>query len=221
MRDLLVFALLLPSTLVAPIALAQGLDSPPSGSVVTGAGQTPPPTRPALPPALPRVGAQQLLGGRPALTSFEPLTAVLARGHEVILTDEAGRVTRGRISSISSSGVVLVVLRPREERSFTSTSVRRIQIVDSKADGALRGLAVAGGLVASFAVADSRLPPSNLKGVRTAAAALVSPLIIWVAAWIDGRENAAIYHRQSQARRLTINPAFGLGATGVSVGLSF
>jgi len=221
MTDLLVFALLLPAIFVAPVGVEHGLDSPTNGVVFIGPAQTKPSERPALPPAVPRVGARQLLGGQPALTSFEPLSTILVRGHEVIVTDDAGRRTRGRVSSISPSHVAIVAFRPRQERSFAPTSVRTIQIVDSKADGALKGLAAAGVVVAAFAIADSQLPPSNLKGVRTMAALVSSPIFVCVGAWVDARNNASIYERPLQAPRVKLRPTVGLTAIGVAVDFHF
>ncbi len=168
---------------------------------------------------MPIVAMAQATPATPA--PFEALESVLARGDEVIVTDEAGRSTRGQISSLSSSELVLAAFKPLEELAFTERSVRTIQIVDSRKDGALKGLAVAAGLVAVMAVADAHQPPSNLRGVRTLAAALVSPAVIILAVWIDGSENATIYERSAQAPRVTIGPGPGRGSIGVSGRIRF
>ena len=93
--------------------------------------QPPPPT---LPRARPHVSADRLLRGQPPPTSFDALPTILERGHEVIVTDDRGGNTRGRVSSISPSQLVLVrkrfpFTRP-EARDFAEESITTIRIVE-------------------------------------------------------------------------------------------
>ena len=135
MKALLAFTVLLLSPVIAPAALAQNSAPPP----------VPPPNRP-------RVGVDQLLNGHPVTASFDELQAILDSGYEVVVTDDAGRVRRGRVASISRDQLVMtspvaagsweallplyppldwgVVLKRRifrsPERVFVEGSVRRI-----------------------------------------------------------------------------------------------
>ena len=90
----------------------------------------------------------------PTPTSFDALSAILETGHEVIVTDDGGRRTRGRVSSISSSQLVLVRKRFRfsrpETRSFAGESITRIRIVDPTRNGGMLGAAAAVGLLAAL-----------------------------------------------------------------------
>ena len=90
MKVLLAFTVLLLSPVIAPAALAQNSAPPP----------VPPPNRP-------RVGVDQLLNGHPVTASFDELQAILDSGYEVVVTDDAGRVRRGRVASISRDQLVM------------------------------------------------------------------------------------------------------------------
>ena len=82
MKALLALTVLLLNPVMAPAALAQNSDSP----------SVPPPNRP-------RMGADQLLNEHPLIASFDELQAILDAGYEVVVTDDQGRVRRGRVAS--------------------------------------------------------------------------------------------------------------------------
>lgn len=58
-------------------------------------------------PARPRVSADRLLGARGVTHSFAALQPLLTAGHEIVVTDDAGRVRRGRVASISGDQLVI------------------------------------------------------------------------------------------------------------------
>src|SRR5437773_7682165 len=89
MKALLAFTVLLLSPVLAPAALAQNSAPPP------------------VPPNRPRVGVDQLLNGHRVTASFDELQAILDSGYEVVVTDDAGRVRRGRVASISRDQLVM------------------------------------------------------------------------------------------------------------------
>ena len=74
---------------------------------------------PVPPPHRRRVSADRLLGGEPVTDSLDALTLILDPGYEVVVRDEAGRKTRGRVSFISGEEVV-VINRPRLFRYLRS-----------------------------------------------------------------------------------------------------
>ena len=89
--------------------------------------------------------------------------------------DEAGRKTRGRVSSIFGEEVVVTrrrrwfgSFRSPEELVFGADSITRVDIVDSTWNGALIGAAIAPALVYGiWRWEDNTFPDSNLKGAGT------------------------------------------------------
>lgn len=175
--------------------------------------------RPAPPQRRRRYGsADQLLGGQSVMESFDAVQSILDPGHEIIVRDEEGRATRGRVVSISANQ--LVIERPRfffrrEELAFTEGFVQKIEIVDSPANGTLLGAAP------GFAFA--------LVGCRGEWAAacwffatgiFIGPGVLLGQA-IDNSINAPIYERTSQTRRVTIAPVLGRGRKGVLAQVRF
>src|SRR5687768_1698664 len=90
MKALLPFTVVLLSLVTAPAALAQ--NSAP---------------HPGPPPNRPRVSADELLNGHRVTASFDELKAILDSGYEIVVTDNAGRVRRGRVASISRDQLVM------------------------------------------------------------------------------------------------------------------
>ena len=156
------------------------------------------PTAPPVPPPnRRRASADRLLGDAPVTRSFNALQAVLEPGHEVVVWDEAGRKTRGWVSSVSDAQIQITIffkerfLRPGRttERIFTPDSVTRVDIVDSYWNGALIGAAI--GSILAFGIyrwEDSALADSNLKGIYTLGFGTASILFsIGIGALVDGR----------------------------------
>jgi hypothetical protein len=187
-----------------------------SQSEVSGSSQPAAPL--TLPPERPRVAANELLDGRPLPASFEELPSLLGRGHEIVVTDEAGQSTRGRISTLSSTRLVIVRKRFRfsrpQAREFDGDSVRTIRIVDSTWNGGLLGAAAAAGVLAALVESecssgcDDNFGRSGRWIVR---GFLFVPIGIGLGTTIDSRINTPIYERQKGISRVTVFPTF-LGA---------
>ncbi len=182
--------------------------------------QPPPPT---LPRARPHVSADRLLRGPPSPTSFDALSTILERGHDVIVTDDGGRHTRGRVSSISSSQLVLVrkrfpFSRP-EARGFKRESITTIRIVDATRNGEMLGAAAAAGLLAAFIERDCS-PACNDNFGRAGRWMIEAPLFVpigWsLGRWIDSMINESIYERP-QTRRVAISPLIQPARKGLVV----
>ena len=185
----------------------------------------PPP--PALPRSRPHVSADRLLRGQAPPTSFDALPTILERGHEVIVTDDSGRNTRGRVSSISSSQLVLVRRRFRfarpEARGFAGESITTIRIVDSTRNGTMLGGAAAVGMLAALIERDCSSACNDNFG-RVGRWMIEAPLLVpigWsLGGWIDSMINASIYDRP-EARRVVISPLIQRTRNGVVVQVYF
>jgi hypothetical protein len=82
-------------------------------------------------------------------TSFAELQPLVKVGEQVVVTDANGLRTKGRISDLSPS--TLVILTP-QQKSFSESGVTAIRRTDSVWNGALIGLGAGGALaLAGFA----------------------------------------------------------------------
>ena len=79
--------------------------------------------------------------------SFEQLQVLVTPGNTVTVTDPAGSVTSGRIDSLSSSALSLLVDGTRRTFSDIDVSTIRQRRGDSLANGAWWGFGVGVGLV--------------------------------------------------------------------------
>ena len=79
----------------------------------------------------------------PAQT-FEDLRPRLEAGDSLILRDDSGRMTRGRLLSLTGDEIEVESVRwfRLRQQSFAEGSIRRIEIQDSTWNGGLIGLAV-------------------------------------------------------------------------------
>jgi hypothetical protein len=231
MNALLAFRVVFLCSVIAPAAVAQN----------SAPATVPPPNRP-------RVGADQLLNGRPAAASFAELREIVDSGYEVVVTDDAGRVRRGRVVSISGDQLVMdspvvagsweallplyppldwvVVLKRRifraPERVFLDGSIRRIDIVDSTRNGTAIGAVVGAGLVAGVYQWERRQPDSDLKGLLTVAAVLLGfPTSLRIGHVLDRAINGSIYEREPRTPQVTVAPLLGRDAVGVSAHVRF
>lgn len=173
-------------------------------------------------PARPHVSADELLQGQEPADSFAVLQPMLGAGHEIVVTDEAGRVRRGRLASLSPDQLVMAspvaagaweamlplyfpadlglvlkrALFRSRERVFTEGSVTRIDIVDSTRNGTAIGAAVGIGIVAGVFQWERGRPDSTLKGMATSLAFVVGlPVSIRVGHVLDRAINKPIYQR--------------------------
>ena len=187
----------------------------------------PPPPVP-MPSSLPSASADTLLGGQPVRRAFGELQSLLEPGRDVIVRDEAGRKTRGRVSSISGDQVTIIQRRrpyPRffraasfEEHTFRAEAVSRIDVPDTPMEGALLGGAVGGIVLGLWARACKT--GECIQG-RALYAVLGTALSVSVGGWIDAVRNKAIYERPSQTPQVTVAPLLERDRKGVSARVSF
>jgi hypothetical protein len=86
--------------------------------------------------------------------SFEELQPILKVGQTVVVTDDSGRQTKGRLTDLSPSA--LVVSTPIK-RTFAEGTVAEIRFSDSLSNGMLIGAAIGAG----FATWDYLIDPSE------------------------------------------------------------
>jgi hypothetical protein len=161
-------------------------------------------------------------------TAFEELPSIIEPGCEVIVFDETGRKTRGRVTAISRDSVVVRYRRrlfsASEERALSSEIVSRIDIVDSTWNGALIGAAVAPVLVYGIhRWEDAAVPDSNsMKGLGTIVFGGISAtLAVGIGFWIDGSMNGAIYERRRGTPGVTLAPWLEPTRRGIRVHVRF
>jgi hypothetical protein len=170
----------------------------------------------------PPVGPDHLLKGQEPTDSFAALQPLLASGQEIVVTDDAGRVRRGRLASLSGDQLVIaspvaagvweamlplyfpvdvgLILKRglfrSGDRAFAEGSVRRIDVVDSTRNGTLIGAAVGVGIVAGVFQWERGRPDSTLKGVATSLAFVVGlPVSMRIGHVLDRAINKPIYRR--------------------------
>jgi len=170
----------------------------------------------------PTIGGAQI----PA-ASFDELRAVLKDGDQVFLTDSDGRRTRGRLVTVTSSSLDLMVeesrflfLTRRVPRTFSDTAVTRVARIDSQLNGALIGLAAGSLPVMSAGCA---FDPDwcgyyVLFSMPTGAAGMV------IGALVDGMRNATVYRGGTPANRgatVSLSPLLTRRATGAFLNVRF
>ena len=81
-------------------------------------------------------------GAQSPATTFDELRLVLHDGNDVVVTDSNGRRTRGKLVSVTTSSLDLVVERPRflilrerSNQSFTDTVVTTVTRIASGGEG--------------------------------------------------------------------------------------
>ena len=173
-----------------------------------------------------RVSADEFLGGAPVTDSFDALALILEPGYEVVVWDEEGRKTRGRVLSISGEEVVVTRrrrffgrFRSLEELVFGADSITRVEIVDSTWNGIAIGTVVGTGLV--FGLWQAALHTDDDAAylyAYLAGGALLSPI---VGHDIDLEINESIYERPSPAPRVTGAPLIGRDRRGLMAVVSF
>lgn len=191
-------------------------------------------------PALPPVSADQLLKGQGPTDSFAALQPLLGSGQEIVVTDDAGGVRRGRVASLSGDQLVLaspvaagvweamlplyfpadvgLILKRglfgSKDRVFTERSVTRIDVVDSTRNGTLIGTAVGIGIAAGVLQWERGRPDSTLKGMATSLAFVVGlPVSMRIGHVLDRAINKPIFQRV-QKNALRSDPAVIGVATG-------
>jgi len=139
-------------------------------------------------------------------TSFEQLEVLVRAGDAVTLTDTTGSQVTGRIDTLTSSTLSLVV--DDALRDFDQADVAVIRQTDSLANGAWRGFALGGGLaVLSLAgsIGQGWGSPASAVAGAGALAALGAGIGVGIDALV--REHRAIYRRPAvSAATVTISP---------------
>ena len=161
--------------------------------------------------------------------SFEALPRILKVGQEVKVRDETGRTTLGTVVSISDNQIVVArprIFRSPVEQAFAKEEVRRIDIMDSTADGTVIGAAAGFGLAASLAVGCSRSYSCKngnfgVLGGFIVSSALFVPVGVGISYSIDSAVNKTIYERPFQTPRVTVVPFLGRNAVGLLAHVQF
>ena len=150
---------------------------------------------------------------QPPVQSFADLQPTLKVGQSVLVTDDKGITTQGRVVSIV--GNQLEISEPRFSRKnnhlFTEVSVRRIEDADGSWNGELIGGAI--GLLAGWAMVSN--PPKNhdSEGGPVLGAGAVAAGVA-MGKWIDNKIHRLLY---VSPRRAGISFAPSLSPARVSI----
>jgi hypothetical protein len=187
-------------------------------------------TTSAFPVRRSRTSADRLPGGQPPLTSFDALQSLpgFERGVEVevIVADEAGTTTRGRISSVSSSELAVASRRPNgraplswfrspvpEERTFEGDTVRTVKVVDGTRNGQIIGGLV--GVLLGIAYLREHLTEDYMLPAVTMWPGVLGGYLV------DDRINRRVYQRAPQTPRVTLAPMPGHTRAGLIARVRF
>ena len=146
--------------------------------------------------------------------SFEELQSILKVGQTVVVTDDSGRQTKGRLTDVSPSA--LVVSTP-DTRTFAEGTVAEIRSPDSLSNGVLIGAAIGAGL----ATWDYLIDPSEPGNAAIFAVAI--GLGTAIGAGIDAlhKGGKVLYVSRRQRSDLTLLPVLGKDRQGVLVSVRF
>ena len=138
---------------------------------------------------------------RGVATSFEQLRVLVMPGSSVTVTDPSGSVTSGRIASLTSTELSLLV--DGTPRSYGEMDVRTIRQRrdDSVADGARRGFWIGAGLFALVIAGCGECRPESAGGYAAAvgAAAVYGGIGAGIGVGFDAmvRARQTVYRRPS------------------------
>jgi hypothetical protein len=150
-------------------------------------------------------GGPALAGQAPAQT-FADLQPLLKTGQTLIVEDEDGRTTSGRLVSLAGDRLEISSRRGlfgREPRVFSEVSVRRIRQRDSTWNGALIGLGA--GVLAAF-VANGACTGDHAGCLSVVVLAPFAGL--FVGDFVDGRMNRTVY-LPAQPGGIVVAPLLG------------
>lgn len=160
--------------------------------------------------------AQNLAG------SFEQLQVLVKPGDIISVTDTTGRELKGRISSLSSTSLALLIDGTRRDLSESDITTIRQNRQDSVADGAKWGLGIGAGLglAAGVALASGDGTASPLIPIL---AMVYGGLGAGVGAGLDAlmMSNQVIYYKPNSAARLSISPLVTRERKGVLFSVGF
>jgi hypothetical protein len=152
-------------------------------------------------------------------TTFEDLGRVIAPGDAITLTDARGQRTKGRLSELSPSELVVVA---DEARRFNVSEVGRIDRADGLWNGVLIGAATGAAIGLGGALASRGSEPNGYYwlyiGLWAAPAAGAA-----AGALVDRASTATVYVAPPRASRapVVIAPSMAEGRTALLVGWKF
>ena len=149
-------------------------------------------------------------------TSFDQLSVLVRPGDTVTVTPDSGRPFSGRISSLSSSGLTLLVgkeLRALEERDVATVRHRR---QDSLSNGALWGLgagaAVGYGTCGTCHAGPGLLMAGMFGGIGAGIGVGIDALI---------KGNVVVFQRRDSSRQVTVMPQLAKSHKSINVSVRF
>jgi hypothetical protein len=149
-------------------------------------------------------------------TSFDQLSVLVRPGDTVTVTPDSGKPFSGRIRSLSSSGLTLLVgkeLRSLEERDVTTVRHRR---QDSLSNGALWGLGT--GAAAGFSTCGFCHPGPGLL-MAGMFGGIGAGIGVGIDALIKG--NVVVFQRRSSGQQVTVMPQLAKSHKSVNVSVQF
>ena len=150
-----------------------------------------------------------------ATSSFEELRRVLNNGQTVVVTDTAGRRTKGTVSDVSTAPPSIVLLAP-QARTLAESTIAEIRATDSVRNGALIG----GGVGVGLALWDYLIDPSEPGNAAIFAVSI--GLGTAIGAGIDALVKGKVLYRSPQQKRgVTISPIAGRNRRGVLLQVRF
>jgi hypothetical protein len=168
-------------------------------------------------------------GAQAPATSFDGLRLVVQDGSEVVLTNSDGRRIRGKLVSVTTSSLALVVERPRflilRERlhqSFTEAAVTTVTRIDSRWEGAIIGF-----LAGFVPVVLPPCPSNDVDGcglVKVVLGPLAGALGAAIGVAIDGSINTIVYRNGNPSvggATITLSPLINTKTAGASLRLRF
>lgn len=168
-------------------------------------------------------------GAQSPATTFDELRLVLHDGNDVVVTDSNGRRTRGKLVSVTTSSLDLVVERPRflilrerSNQSFTDTVVTTVTRIDSRREGVIVGF-FAGFVPVMHVPCDSRDDGGSCAFAKIAYGPVCGVLGAAIGMVIDGSINKVVYRTGAPVRPVTItlSPLLNAKTTGASLSLRF
>jgi hypothetical protein len=162
--------------------------------------------------------------------SFDELRPALTVGETVVVTNDSGQRTKGRVADVSGDSLTLQV-RPTKDypqgaRIFTESTVRGITRSDSLENGVWLGLAA--GAVAAWGYVRSNCGPAGYDPECGASVARIGVLFVplgAVAGALVDRAigNATVYLSPSRSTRLSLEglPRFGGSAGRATLSFRF
>jgi hypothetical protein len=162
--------------------------------------------------------AQELAG------TFDQLRVLVKPGDKLTVTDGSGQRVEGRVSSLSSSALDLIVSgRPRQ---FLSTDIDTIEKrgPDSLKNGALIGLAIGGGIGAAGMIALAGTAEEHAGALVAMGVLIYGGIGAGIGTGFDAliEDRRVIYARsRSAGATLTVAPMLGRSHKGVRVSLRF